>query len=294
MTRPQIAHISIALTGIVLWGLFPIFWKQLIHVNPLEVLAHRVIWAVPFLAALLIFSVSYKQLLNASKPWQKVIPLLGSAIMITCNWGLYIWAMGENKVVEASMGYFLAPLINVCFGVLFFKENLHKTQWIAIFLAALAVIGLFIARDVAPWLALYLAVSFAAYSAIRKMADQDAMVGLFIETLIILPFALAFVIYKIHEGSSAEYFTDQNTTLLLGTAGIVTVLPLWLWVSGCRKIKLSTAGLLFYLTPTIQFLIGIFIYKEPMPIIDLIAFIIIWIALSIYALHSYRTPSTTI
>jgi len=292
MNISRVPPVGLALAAIVLWGLFPIFWKQLAHIDPLEVLAHRIIWAVPFLAVILFLTISSKEIVSACKPWNKLIPLAASAVMITLNWGLYIWAMGENKIVEASMGYFLAPLINVSFGVLFFKEKLHITQWFAILIAACAVIGLFLAREIAPWLALYLAGSFAAYSAIRKKASQDAVVGLFFETAVLTPFAIGLVIYKINIGTSVVYLTNLPTTIMLAAAGVITVLPLWLWVSGCRKINLSTAGLLFYLTPTIQFFVGIFIYNEPLPLTDLIAFSGIWLALTVLAMNSYKSQTT--
>ena len=283
----RFAGVLLALGGIVLWGLFPIYWKLLTHLDAFEVLAHRILWSVPFLGLVLYASRELGQAWHSFRQPGKLKVLIFSSLMITFNWGMYIWAVGVNKVVEASMGYFLSPLMSVVLGLTVFHERLRRAQWLAVAIATLAVLSLFVTRDVPPWLALGLGASFASYSALRKIASQDSVTGLFVETLLLAPFALGFIVFLWLMGQAGFTAHGLPTLSLALASGIVTATPLILFVAGGRRMPLSSAGLLFYLTPTIQFLIGIFLYHEPLPPVELAAFAAIWLALAIFASDSY-------
>jgi chloramphenicol-sensitive protein RarD len=283
----RFAGVLFLLGGIVLWGLFPIYWKQLVHLNDVEVLAHRILWSVPFLGLVIFFARNTAALWQAFRPPRRIGVLFLSSLMITCNWGLYIWAIGADKVVEASMGYFLSPLMTVLLGMTVFKETLSTRQWLAVGIAGVAVGGLFVTRDVAPWLAVTLGASFAGYNALRKLAAEDSVVGLFIETLFLMPFAFVFIVYLLATGNAGFVQHGSGTLLLALAAGLVTATPLVLFVAGSRRMPLSNSGLLFYLTPTIQFFIGVFLYREALPVADFIAFVAIWSALAIFAADGY-------
>ncbi len=283
----RLSGVLFALGAFILWGLFPLYWKQLIHVEPLEVLAHRVVWSVPFVGAVVLIGGKFGLLLEAFRNIRGLAILAISSLLISLNWGVYIWAVSVDRVVEASMGYFLTPLLSVVLGLLIFGERLHRIQWAAVSIAATGVLYLFVAKSVPPWVALILGISFASYGAIRKQAVQDSVTGLFVELLAVFPIALLYLIFLGVNDMMGFSGSDFKTDLLLIGAGVVTASPVLLFVAGARQLHLSTVGLLFYLTPTIQFLIGILVYDETLLPADLIAFICIWTALVLFASHGY-------
>lgn len=279
--------VALALGAYVIWGLFPLYWKQLLHVDPLEVLAHRILWSVPFVGLVIVIGRRWNQLFDMLRNPRRLMVLGLTACLISINWGFYIWAMGLNKVLEASMGYFLTPLFNVVIGMLMFRETLHRTQWLAVLIATLGVLYLFINKGVPPWIALALGGSFAAYGALRKRATHDSINGFFMETVLIAPVAILYIIWIATPRAGGFLDASLSTDLLLVGAGVLTATPLLLFVAGAQRLHYSTVGLLFYLTPTIQFLIGVLVYDEPLARADLVAFVCIWTALALFAGHGY-------
>ena len=272
------------LTGYIGWGLLPLYWSLLSHVPPLEVLLHRMLWAVPFLLLLVAFSSRRKsQLFAACHSWPEIRLLTVSSIIICLNWGIYIWAVANQRVIEASMGYFLTPLLNVIVGLLIFKEKLDPLKLAAIGCAAIGVLYYILKAGVFPWVGLSLGISFAAYGLFRKKMDTNAIPGLLIETLILLPFTVGVILWLHGKGVAMFLNDDLTTDLWLILAGPVTVIPLALFTMGARLLPMTSVGILFYVTPTLQFLCGILVFEEAFNQDKLIGFAAIWIGLIIFS-----------
>jgi len=286
----------IILTGYIGWGLLPLYWALLAHVPPLETLLHRMIWAVPFLILLVALSTRRKtQLITAFHSWPEMRLLCISSVFICINWGIYIWAVANQRVIEASMGYFLTPLLNVIVGLLIFKEKLDPVKVAAIGCAAAGVLYYILKAGIFPWVGLSLGFSFAAYGLFRKKMETNAVPGLLVETLILLPFS-AGLIFWLHANGTAMFLNDSLTTnLWLILAGPVTVIPLALFTMGARLLPMTSVGILFYVTPTLQFLCGILVFDEAFNQDKLIGFAAIWIGLLIfsYSLLSNRVKTAS-
>ncbi len=283
------------LAGYIGWGLFPLYWQLLNHVPPLEVTLHRIVWSVPVLALIIYISRRRRQeLLTAIRSPKQLQLLAITAVLITINWGVYIWAVANARVVEASMGYFLTPLLNIIAGVLIFKEKLSTLRWMAIAFAAAGVLYYIVSLGNLPWVALSVGFSFSAYGILRKKIHTGALAGLSVETLMIAPFALSILIY-LHQHNSAVFLnlnTETNLWLILG--GLVTVVPLALFTSGARVLPMTSVGILFFITPSMQFLVGTLILNEPMNLDKFVAFTIIWSGLVLYSVSLLRpVPSKT-
>jgi chloramphenicol-sensitive protein RarD len=280
------------LTGYIGWGLLPWYWSLLAHAPPLEVLLHRMFWAVPFLFLLVVLNTRRKtQLIAAFHSWPEIRLLLVSSIIICLNWGIYIWAVANQRVIEASMGYFLTPLLNVIVGLVIFKEKLDRLKFAAIGFAVVGVLYYILKAGIFPWVGLSLGVSFAAYGLFRKKMDTNAIPGLLIETLILLPFTIGTILW-LHGKGVAMFINDGLTTdLLLILTGPVTAVPLALFTMGTRMLPMTSVGILFYITPTLQFLCGILVFDEAFNLDKLIGFVAIWIGLFIfsYSLLSRQT-----
>lgn len=266
------------------WGLFPIYFHALNDVPPAEILVHRVLWSLLFLMIVL----------TIRRQWNWVRPLLReprvvasfavSALLLSGNWLLYIWAVNNGHVIESSLGYFINPLVNVMLGYLVLKERLRAFQWGAIALAAGGVAWLAWDACRMPWIALVLAASFGLYGLMRKTAALGALEGLSIETMLLFPFALGYVVWLTMTGANAFVNTQSDfTRWLLVAAGPITAIPLLLFAAGARKIPLSVLGLLQYIGPTIQFALGIFLFHEAFTSGKLVGFLMIWSALALYA-----------
>lgn len=278
------------LTGYIGWGLFPLYWALLAHVPPLEILLHRMLWAVPFLVLLVALNTRRKtQLIAAFHSWPEIRLLSVSSLFICFNWGIFIWAVANQRVIEASMGYFLTPLLNVVVGLLVFNEKLDSLKIAAIGFAAAGVMYYILQAGVFPWVGLSLGISFAAYGLSRKKMATNAIPGLLIETLILLPFTIGLILW-LHSKGSAMFLNDNSITDLgLILAGPVTVIPLLLFTMGARMLPMTSVGILFYVTPTLQFLCGIWFFNEAFNQDKLIGFCAIWIGLLIF---SYSLLST--
>ena len=265
------------------WGLFPIYFHALGDVPPVQILAHRVLWSLGFLLIVLAFRRQWKWLGLVRQPrvfWSFV----ASAVLLSANWLVYIWAVKNGHVIEASLGYFINPLVNIMFGYLVLKERMRPAQWGAIAIAALGVGWLTWQSGTVPWIALFLAASFGGYGLLRKTAALGALEGLSFETMVLFPFAAAYVVWLTVNGENAFLNTPLDSTrILLVMAGPITAVPLLLFATGARKIPLSILGLLQYLSPTIQFLLGVWLFHEAFSSDRLVGFLMIWAALALFA-----------
>ena len=275
--------ILFVLSGYLMWGCFPIYWALLNHVNPSEVLLHRMLWSVPVLFFLVYSKSSWRSNFKDSLSSKKeLVFLLLTAILITINWGCYILAVNIGRVVEASMGYFLSPVINMLGGYFFFHERISKLKQLAVLFATIGSLYYVFSGDSFPWLGFIVGFTFAAYGIARKAMASSALPGLYIETLILLPFFLIFSVWFYLNYDASFLNIDVSTDILLFLAGAVTVIPLALFNAGAKLLPMTTVGILFLITPTIQFLIGYYLQNELVNSNQLIGFIGVWAGLIIY------------
>jgi len=272
----------------IIWGLLPLYWKLVEEAGAYEILAHRGIWSLLICLSLLALR---KQLKSAYKMVQssRTLSLLFLASgLLTINWGVYIWSVTVNRVVEAALGYYITPLINVTFGVLLLREKLRPAQWIAVVLAAAGVVILTLGYGSLPWIALVLAISWGSYSLIKKSLNLGALETLSLETLFAFLPNLVFL-FIIQGNGSAEFGSTWSISILLFGAGAATVIPLLLFNGSTTRLPLSTVGLLQYITPTIMFFIGIYINNEDISTTKVIGFAFIWLALVVLSRDLYRS-----
>jgi len=276
------------LIAYAMWGFFPIYFKFLHAVPATQIMAHRVSWSFILLALMIIVSGKVKDLIkNLNK---KVILLYFCAgAIISINWLTYVWGVNAGFVIETSLGYFINPLVSVLLGVIILKEKLRPLQWVPVVLAAIGVTYITIQHGSLPWIAMVLAITFGIYGLLKKIAPLQATQGLTLETGGVFLPALGYLLFCEFMGSGAYGHISLLTTLLLTATGIVTAVPLLFFAAGAPKVPLSTIGLLQYIAPTIQFLIGVFIFREPFSTGQLIGFGIIWLALIIFSYESYLT-----
>ncbi len=269
------------------WGFLPLFWKLLQDVPAIETLGHRTMWSLVFVVGILAFTQDWSWL-NVVKENPKSLRIfLLSALLVGSNWLIFIWAVNAGFVVEASLGYFINPLLSVVLGVLFLKERLRGQQWVAISIAFLGVLYLTVSVGSLPWIALSLAGTFGIYGLIRKTAPLGSIYALGIETAVLTPIALIYFIL-IESNGSGHFFSSWQTAVLLALCGAATAIPLLLFGAGARLINLSTIGILQYIAPTLQFLLGLFVFQEPFSQNQFIGYCIIWFALIVYAVDGVR------
>ncbi len=268
-----------------MWGLFPIYWRLLEQDPAIEILAHRMVWSLVFVAAILAFQKEWRWLGEVLRNRRVVVIYTLAAILLAFNWYIYIWAVNAGYVVEASLGYFINPLVNFLFGVIFLGEKLRIGQVAAVVLAGLGVVYLTVSYSSLPWISLALAMTFGSYTLIKKTAALESMHGFSLETLVLFLPALAYLLYRNASGVGAFGHQRLLITLLLAMAGPVTAIPLLLFGYSARKIPLSMLSFIQYITPTMQFLLGVFVYFEPFPKARLVGFCIIWLALLVYSLE---------
>ncbi|WP_332645434.1 EamA family transporter RarD [Lysinibacillus sp. 54212] len=277
-----------AFLSYAIWGIFPMFWKLLQHVDSMELLAGRIIWSFVFttIFVLIIGQLKYlrQDLLFLWRNKKQFFSLIAASFFISINWFTYIWAVTHDHVLESSMGYYINPLISVLFGMLFFKEKLSRATILSVIMASLGVLIIAVNYGQVPWTSLLLALSFGIYGVLKKKIELDATRGLAIETLFILPFALIYMLYLYGKGTVAFLHIDITTDVLILVSGILTAIPLVLFAKGAQKIPLYLMGFIQYVSPSITFVLGVFLYKEPFSNIDLLAFSCIWIALLIFSL----------
>ena len=270
-----------------MWGLFPLYFALLDQVAPLEVVAHRIIWTLVFLIIVISIARDWSSVKRALNK-RTLLILLGAAFFITINWTVYVYAVSSNQIVQASLGYFVNPLISVALGVILLRERLRRMQWIAVGIALVAVAVLTISYGALPWISLTLGFSFGMYGLLKKLANVGSTDSLVIETAALAPFALALMGAWEAQGRAAFVLDGWQISVLLILLGPVTALPLLAFGGAATRIPLSTLGVLQYITPILQFVIGVFLFNEAMPARRWLGFVIVWIALFVFSFDAYR------
>jgi chloramphenicol-sensitive protein RarD len=273
------------------WGLFPIFWKQLSNVDALELIAHRHLWSLLFVAVVMMCTGSLRELAAAVRNPEALKWHAWSGVLLTLNWLVFVWGVNHDHVIEASLGYFLVPLVNVAIGRLLLHEHLRRLQWLAIAFAAVGVGVMLYALGRLPWIALSLAATFGAYGLLRKKSPLGPLVGLGLETLLLAPLALGFLLWREHEGLGALGHVSVWQNALIISAGAITAVPLILFANGARRIRFTTLGLLQYIAPTVQFAIGAWLYHEAFSPERAAAFGLIWCGLVLYTADNLAQPA---
>jgi len=277
-----------AATAFAIWGIFPLYFHPLHEVSPVQVIAHRIVWSCVFVLAWMALRGELGSLRATFADRSALLRLAGSATLITLNWLVYVWAVFHGHVVETSLGYFIGPLVNVLMGVVLLCERLTLTQWTAVALAAIGVGYLTLMAGGFPWIALTLACSFATYGLIRKVVRVAALPGLATETLVLMPFALGYLLWCESAGTGALGHSPAIADALLIGSGPITAITLFLFAYGTRLLPYSTVGVLQYIAPTGQFACGVFALHEPFEHTRAVGFTIIWAALLIYAGEGFR------
>ena len=273
-------------SAFLIWGLSPVYWKALGTVPALEITMHRVIWSFFFLMCLILLQRRRHEFVGVLKNGRMLLTLLSTAILVSANWLLYIWAVNNNYMLQASLGYYINPLVNVVLGLLFLRERLRRPQILAVVLAAGGVLYLTIAYGEFPWISLTLALSFGLYGLIRKVAPVGALVGLAVETMLLAPPAVIYLIYLNSQGVDTILRVSLKLDLLLIGCAPLTAAPLLFFTLGAKRLYLSTLGLMQYIGPSGMFLLAVFYYNEPFSATQVWTFAIIWAALVIYSTDS--------
>lgn len=271
------------------WGFFPLYFKALVRVSPLEVLAHRVVWAALFLGILIALTGQRRAVVAAVRRPRTLILLACSTVLIAGNWFVYIWSVNTGRVLESSLGYFINPLVNVLLGVVFLGERLRRWQVISVAMAGVAVAYLTYAAGTVPWIALTLACTFGVYGLLRKIAHVDAMVGLTIETTLLAPLGISALVWWGVQGTLGFGGLSRTIDALLLLGGVITAVPLVWFATAARRLPLTTMGFLQYLAPSIQFGMAVLVFKEPLDRARLAAFAVIWAALLVYSVGAWRS-----
>lgn len=271
------------LTAYLIWGFFPLYFKLIEVVPSVQILAHRFVWS--FLLIVIINSVrrEWRTIFNLLANWKILLTYAVAGSLLAINWGVYVWGVNHGHVVETSLGYFINPLLNVVLGVLFLREELHWSKWIPVGLATLGVLYLTLQSHALPWIGLVLAFSFGLYGLVKKVAPLNSLQGLTLETMTIFPLALGYLMMMDKIGEGVIFHTTSKVDILLIFTGILTVVPLLLFGNAVRMIPLWALGFLQYVTPTCQFLLGIFVFHEPFSPHRLVGFVLIWIALGVFS-----------
>jgi chloramphenicol-sensitive protein RarD len=273
-------------SSFALWGVLPLYWKLLQTVPPLEIFYHRILWSFAIMIIVVFLSNKFNDMVAMLSDIRKLAPIFLCGILISVNWYIYIYAVNTDQVIEASMGYYMNPLVMVLFGVTIFKERLNRWQLSAIVLAVLGVIIVTVQYGRIPWIALVLAGSFATYGLVKKMVAAESIIGLTAETLVVMPLALFFIL-KLETGGTGTFVTAPLTlSIILAGSGIVTATPLLLYARGIEKTTFSTIGFLQYIAPSINLFLGIFIFKEPFTLPLLVSFCFIWTGLVIFTMSN--------
>ncbi|MFI3274131.1 MULTISPECIES: EamA family transporter RarD [Vibrio] len=280
--------ILLAVGAYTMWGIAPIYFKSLSEVSPFEILSHRVVWSFFLLAFLLHVSRSWRKVRDTLTSKPKMLYLVATSILVGANWLIFIWAVNSNHMLDASLGYYINPLINVLLGMFFLGERLRKLQWFAVALAAIGVIIQLIAFGSVPVVAIALAFSFGFYGLLRKKVSLEAQTGLFIETLVMLPIAATYLLFIADSPTSDFSMNPMQLNLLLIAAGVITTVPLLCFTGAATRLKLSTLGFFQYIGPSLMFLLAVLIYGEAFTSDKAITFAFIWGALVIFSFDGLR------
>ncbi len=280
--------ILLAVAAYTMWGIAPIYFKSLSEVSPFEILSHRVVWSFFLLAFLLHMSRGWRKVRDTLTSKPKMLYLVATSILVGANWLIFIWAVNSNHMLDASLGYYINPLINVLLGMFFLGERLRKLQWFAVSLAAIGVIIQLIAFGSVPIVAIALAFSFGFYGLLRKKVSLEAQTGLFIETLVMLPIAATYLLFIADSATSDFSMNPMQLNLLLVAAGVITTVPLLCFTGAATRLKLSTLGFFQYIGPSLMFLLAVLIYGEAFTSDKAITFAFIWGALVVFSFDGLR------
>ena len=283
------AGLMLGVGAYLMWGILPIYFKAIDHVSALEIVAHRILWSLVFLALLASLWSKWPGIRAAVSTPRILATLLLTAILIGANWVIWIYAVVSGHVLEGSLGYYLNPLVNVLFGVFLLKEKLTRAQVFAVFLAACGVAIMALGAGGAIWISLSLALSFATYGFLRKVAPVDSIEGLTVETALLTPIALGWILFLQRTGEGALLAGDATTDMLLVAGGIITAVPLLLFTAAARRLPYSMLGFLQYIAPSLQFALAVLVYGERFTLAHAVCFGAIWTALAIFAFEGIRT-----
>lgn len=282
------AGLGYGIMAYLIWGFFPVYFKALATVPPFQVVCHRIVWSVLFLWIIIGWRGKWQDLRDAFRNRKVLALLIFSALLIATNWLVFIVAIGHAQVIQSSLGYFMTPFISVLLGVFFLQERLRRLQLVSLLLAACGVLLLTIQHGQIPWVAIMLALTFGSYGLVRKVVAVDSLTGLTVETLLLGPMALGYLIFVFWQGSNAFPVQGAQTSTLLALSGVATAVPLLLFASAARRLRLATIGFLQYITPTLHFLLAVLLYKEPFTQAHLASFLFIWSGLCCYSYDAYR------
>ncbi len=275
--------VAFGLTAYLIWGSFPVFFKALEGAAPLEIVCHRIFWSAVFLFILVTIRRQLKKVITTLRSRQTLLTLCGSTLLIATNWLVFIYAVQNGEVLQSSLGYFITPLLSILLGFIFLRERLNRWQLFSVLLALTGVLTLTFHHGQFPWIALILAASFGLYGLLRKVARVESMIGLTVETLLLGPFALAYIIYLTTQQNSSFLAGALHLDLLLPLSGAVTAVPLLLFVGAARRLQLASIGFMQYITPSLHFILAVGLYNEPFSRGHLISFLFIWAGLGVYS-----------
>ncbi len=278
-----------AVMAFLIWGLSPVYWKALIGIPALEIIIHRIVWSFLFGIILVILSGRWAEFMAVFRDRRTLAVLFGTSLLMTINWLVYVWAVNNDRMLQASLGYYITPLVNVSLGMIFLKERLRPLQKTAVIIAACAVLYLTFYYGVFPWVSIVLALCFGFYGLLRKVAVAGSLIGLTMETLLMCLPALIYLAFLERAGHNSFLHQGFKIDLLLIGTGIITGLPLLLFTMGARRITLASLGFIQYIGPTCIFLLGVVVYDEPFLYAQMITFAMIWTALAIYSTDTVRT-----
>lgn len=279
------------LAAYLIWGMFPLYWPLLKPAGAVEILAHRVVWSLASVAVLLVVTNGRRAWRSLPRDPRSLLTLSAAGVLIGINWGVYIWGVNHGHVVDTSLGYFVNPLVTVALSVVVLRERLRGRQWAAVVVATLGVVVLTVQAGRPPWIALVLAVSFGSYGLLKKIVGVAPLTGLAVEAAVLAPLAAAYLLTQGARGVGTFSTHGAAHAVLLASSGVVTVVPLLLFAGAAPRIALSRLGLMQYLTPTIQFLIGVTIRHEPLPAVRLVGFCLVWLALAIFTADLVSLPT---
>lgn len=281
-----------AIAAYAIWGLFPLYWKPLHEIPAIQIIGHRIGWSFLFLIFIIVLTGQWRKFRAAAFQWRTLGIYTVSAILISINWLTYVWAVNAGFVVESSLGYFINPLFSVVFGVIFLREKLRLWQWMSLGLAALGVVIVSFAYGAFPWIAITLATSFGLYGLVKKQSPLNSLYGLTLETGIAFTPALIFLLTMEAQGQGAFLHSSATLNWLMIGAGAVTSIPLLLFSSATQRIPLALIGILQYITPTMLFLLGVFLYKEAFTTAQLMGFGLVWVALILFTMEGFAARKT--
>jgi chloramphenicol-sensitive protein RarD len=290
----HLAGIVFGLLAYAMWGFFPLFFRQLAHVSPMDVLSNRAVWACVFVGVLLSLRRQWHKVAAVFGSARQVLLLLNAALLIGTNWLVFLWAVANQQVVASSLGYFLTPLVNVLLGLLVLKERLNRLEWLSVALALAAMVNEIVAIGHLPWVSLVLAGTFGTYGLVRKQLPVDAVSGLWLETLAMLPVCALYALWQAPSGHAVFTGHDPATTVLLVGSGALTALPLLAFAAATQRLDLASVGMLMYINPTLQFVTAIWVFGEPLRRAQLLSFGLIWLGLLVFsysAWRKYRRPA---